>query len=60
MIITGCLSGGTSDGKVATWKRRAGNTDESIEGDWKLQEAVEIGSQVSWTISISERIAPFL
>uniref|UniRef100_F1LEK2 Intraflagellar transport protein 140 n=1 Tax=Ascaris suum TaxID=6253 RepID=F1LEK2_ASCSU len=50
----GCLSGGTSDGKVATWKRRAGNTDESIEGDWKLQEAVEIGSQViaiCWAIS---------
>uniref|UniRef100_A0A914RNA1 Uncharacterized protein n=1 Tax=Parascaris equorum TaxID=6256 RepID=A0A914RNA1_PAREQ len=40
VVIAGCLSGGTSDGKVATWKRRAGNTDEPIEGDWKLQEAV--------------------
>ncbi|VDM46421.1 unnamed protein product [Toxocara canis] len=50
----GCLSGGTSDGKVATWKRRVGGDEESIEEGWKLQEAVDVGSQVTalcWAIT---------
>ncbi|VDN26660.1 unnamed protein product [Gongylonema pulchrum] len=43
--IKGCLSGGTSEGKVANWKRRRA-TDETLSEQWNLQEAISIGSKV--------------
>ncbi|VDN32694.1 unnamed protein product [Gongylonema pulchrum] len=43
--LAGCLSGGTSEGKVANWKRRRA-TDETLSEQWNLQEAISIGSKV--------------
>uniref|UniRef100_A0A914XUQ0 Anaphase-promoting complex subunit 4-like WD40 domain-containing protein n=1 Tax=Plectus sambesii TaxID=2011161 RepID=A0A914XUQ0_9BILA len=42
----GVLSGGTSSGKVATWKRRRGIENVEMAEQWRLQPSIESGGAV--------------
>lgn len=44
--IAGCLSAGTNEGKLATWKRYRKESG-SVTEQWKLQEAMNVGSKVN-------------
>uniref|UniRef100_A0A914DW40 Anaphase-promoting complex subunit 4-like WD40 domain-containing protein n=1 Tax=Acrobeloides nanus TaxID=290746 RepID=A0A914DW40_9BILA len=47
-----CISGGTSEGKIANWRRRRELRDQPIDQQWRLQTATGTGMNihtVSWS-----------
>ncbi|CAD5216485.1 unnamed protein product [Bursaphelenchus xylophilus] len=41
-----CISGGTLNGKVATWKRHKETYEISVDQQWRLQPSLSVGTKV--------------